>query len=128
MSWKPESYPSVSAYLLVRDAERTLAFLAEVFGATRLRVFPRAEGPGIEHAEARLDDSVLMMGEVPEAPDAHVHVYVPDAEAVFARALAAGGTVVQPLMRKGDGDCRGGVADGNGVVWWIATQETPDAE
>lgn len=123
MVWKPGGYPSVSAYLIVRDAERTLAFVETVFGATRLRVMPRAGGAGIEHAEARIDDSVVMMGEMPDGPDSHVHVYVADADAAFARAQAAGGTVVQPLRRSGDGDIRGGIADGNGAVWWISTQD-----
>lgn len=108
---------------MVRDADATLRFVETVFGATRLRVHYRENGQGIEHAEARIDDSVIMMGEVPEAAEAHIHVYVPDAVAAFERGLSAGGTVVQPLRRSGDGDHRGGIADGNGIVWWISTQE-----
>jgi len=123
MTWKPDNYTSVSPYLLVRDAEATLGFVEAVFGATRLRVHHREGGAGIEHAEARIDDSVIMMGEVPQSVEAHVHVYVPDAEAAFARALSAGGTVVQELRRSGDGDHRGGIADANGIVWWISTQD-----
>ena len=119
--FKPSGYPSVSPYLIVRDAERTLAFLADVFAAERLRVIPDENG-GILHAEARVDDSVIMMGEMPDGPDTNVHVYVADAEATFDRARRAGGTVVQPLERKGDGDYRGGIADGNGAVWWISQQ------
>lgn len=119
--FKPSGYPSVSPYLIVRDAEKTLAFLAEVFGAERLRVIPD-EGDGTLHAEARIDDSVVMMGEMPDGADTNVHVYVADAEATFERARRAGGTVVQPLQRKGDGDYRGGIADGNGAVWWISQQ------
>jgi uncharacterized glyoxalase superfamily protein PhnB len=110
-------------YLIVRDAEATLRFLEAVFDATRLRVHHRVEGGGIEHAEARIDDTVVMMGEMPDAGEAHVHVYVPDASATFAKAIRAGGTVVQELRRTGDGDHRGGVADGNGPVWWIPTQD-----
>jgi PhnB protein len=123
MTWKPDSYTSVSPYLMVRDAETTLRFVEAVFGATRLRVHRRENGQGIAHAETRIDDSVIMMGEVPEAVEVHVHVYVPDAVAAFERGLSAGGTVVQELRRSGDGDHRGGIADGNGVVWWISTQE-----
>jgi uncharacterized glyoxalase superfamily protein PhnB len=123
MKWKPVSYTSVSPYLLVRDAEKTLRFVEAVFGATRLRVHLRENGLGIAHAEARIDDSVIMMGEAPEAVEAHVHVYVPDAVAAFERGLSAGGLVVQELRRLGDGDHRGGIADGNGVVWWISAQE-----
>ena len=41
----------------------------------------------------------------------------------FLEAISAGGTVVQDLRRAGDGDHRGGVADGNGILWWSSTQE-----
>ena len=124
MSHKPDGYPSVSPYLIVRDAERTLQFLEQVFGATRLRMIPR-DGGGIVHAEARVDDSVIMIGEMPGGPDTNVHVYVADVDAAFARAMAAGGTVVQEPVRKDDPDYRGGIADGNGTVWWIAHQMEP---
>ncbi|MDF1728721.1 MAG: VOC family protein [Sulfitobacter sp.] len=122
MPWKPDDYPSLSPYLMVRDAEATMRFAEAAFDATRLRVHPREDGKGIMHAELRIDDSVVMMGEVPGGPDAHLHLYVPDAPATFASALAAGGTEVQPLTEKGDGDNRGGVADGQGTTWWISQQ------
>lgn len=123
MAYKPAGYTSTAPYLIVRDANRTLAFVEAVFGAQRLRVIPRENGQGIAHAEARIDDTVIMMGEQPDGPDSHVHVYLPDVEAAFERAITAGGSVVQPLERHGDGDLRGGVNDGNGVVWWLARQD-----
>ncbi len=122
MSYKPDGYNSASPYLVVRDANATLGFLEAAFGATRLRVIPGEGGKGIMHAEALVDDTVIMMGEMPESTEAHVHVYVAEAEAAFARALTAGGTEVQPLTDKGDGDLRGGVRDANGVTWWISRQ------
>jgi PhnB protein len=123
MSWKPDGYSTVSPYLIVRDARRTLQFMETVFEATRLRVFERPDGAGIMHAEARIDDTVVMMGEMPDAGEANVHVYVHDPDATFKKAIAAGATVVQELKRSGDGDYRGGVADGNGAIWWISKQE-----
>ena len=128
MSWKPEGYTSVSPYLIVGDAGRALAFIETVFDGTRLRVMPREDG-GTMHAEIRVGDSVVMLGEMPrtssdDAPgaDINVHVYVPDATATFERARAAGGTVVQEPGRQGDGDLRGGISDGHGTTWWISTQ------
>ena len=123
MSFKPSGYPSVSPYLIVRDAQKTLAFVEVVFGAERLRVIPSADGKGIMHAEARVGDSVVMMGEQPEGTDCNVHVYVSNVEAAFDRAKNAGGNVAQELERKGDGDYRGGIADGNGTVWWLSQQD-----
>lgn len=123
MSWKPDGHSTVSPYLIVRDARATLDFLEKVFGAARLELVPREDGEGVTHAEARIDDTVIMMGEGPDAGDGHVHVYVSDADATFARAVAAGGHIVQALRRAGDGNYRGGVADGNGAVWWISQKE-----
>ena len=122
MSFKPNGYPSVSPYLLVRDAQKTMQFLESVFGAKPERVFNGEDGKTIAHAEARLDDSVIMMGQTPEAMPSHVHVYRPDVDDCFARAEAAGGEVVQPLKQRPDGDYRGGVSDPNGIVWWISEQ------
>jgi len=51
-----------------------------------------------------------------------VHVYIADARTPFQAALDAGGTEVQALREDGDGDLRGGFADGNGVIWWMAQQ------
>jgi PhnB protein len=63
-----------------------------------------------------------MCGQYPGVPPAHVHVYVPDVDAAFARALDAGGTVAQDIAEKGDGDRRGGVTDTTGTTWWLSTQ------
>ncbi len=123
---RPDGHGDVSPYLIVADAQAVLDFLDAVFAAPALRI-ERAPDGRIEHAEARVGDGVVMMGEAPGGGGAHVHVYVADPEAAFARALAAGGTQVQPLERHGDGDLRGGVADGHGTTWWIARTDDPVA-
>ena len=52
-----------------------------------------------------------------------LHVYVPDVDASYERALEAGGiSVDEPKRREGDPDRRGGVKDPAGNTWWIATQ------
>lgn len=123
--WKPAAYPSLSPYLISDDAEALIAFLAAAFGAELLRRFDRPGG-SLMHAEVRIDDSVLMIGGGATSArngEPHIHLYVPDAEAAFARAVAAGASVVAPLQRKHDGDdLRGGVRDPSGTTWWIASQ------
>jgi PhnB protein len=120
MSYKPDGYTSLAPYLMVPDAERVLAFCETVLEAERLRVIPR-EGGGIMHAECRIDDTVLMMGEA-DGPPATLHLYLPDPDGAFDRALAAGAEVVQPMMEKGDGDRRGGVRTPDGTLWFFARQ------
>ena len=121
MDYKPVGYTDVAPYLIVADARAVLDFVARVFDAPELRVIPR-EGGGIMHAEARIGDTVLMMGEMPGRPASHLHLYLPDPEAAFARALEAGATEVQPMTASGDGDLRGGVTSPDGTTWWLARQ------
>lgn len=123
-SWKPEGYVSVSPYLVSADPQRTIDFLVAVLDGKPLRRF---EGPPgeIHHAEVKVDDSVVMLGGMKEgAPkeQPHLHVYVPDVDATYRKALAYGATSVQEPVRKSDEDKRGAVQDANGVTWWISTQ------
>jgi len=123
--WKPANYNSVSPYLICRDAEAVIAFLTTTFRADVLRRMDRPDG-SLMHAELRIDDSIVMLGSGASAAqpeEVHVHIYVRDVEAVYARALKAGGTSVQePVRKRADDDRRAGVRDGSGNVWWIATQ------
>jgi PhnB protein len=123
-SYKPDYYNSVSPYLIVNNASQTIDFLKYVFGAEEIRRFAGELGR-VQHAELRLDDSVIMLGDAVEGwPEvhAHIHIYVPDVDAAFQRALAAGAAAVQEPEQKGDEDRRGGVRDASGTTWWIATR------
>lgn len=80
----------------------------------------------IMHAEVLIDDTVVMVadsgGDNPAFP-VWLHVYVPDVDASYRRALEAGGLPVdEPKRMEGDPDRRGGVKDPAGNTWWIATQ------
>ncbi|MFN6979586.1 MAG: VOC family protein [Gemmobacter sp.] len=124
-SFKPDGYTSVSPYLIVDGAEATIAFLASAFGAVELRRFADDAGK-LVHAEIRIDDTVLMLAD-PSPPDwpamrSYVHLYVPDVDKAYHKALAAGAVSVQQPVQKGDADKRGGVRDAGGTTWWIATQ------
>ena len=117
--YKPADYTSVSPYLIVTDARATLDFAARVFDAPLLFAH-EGEGGAIAHAEFRIDDSVVMVGQAPEAAPAHVHVYLANPDVAYARALAAGAREVQPMKDQPDGDRRGGVTDPGGTTWWLS--------
>lgn len=120
MSYKPDGYTDLAPYLQVRDAEAVISFCETVFGAVRLRMIPR-EGGGIMHAECRIGDTVLMMGEA-DGPPAMLHLYLDDPDAAFDRAVAAGAEVIQQMTEKGDGDRRGGVRAPDGTQWFVSRQ------
>lgn len=124
ISYKPKDYSTVSPYLIVDGANGTIDFLKHVFGAVELRRFPDATGK-IMHAEVRIDDTVVMIADGgegwPPVPS-HVHIYVPDVDATYKRAMEAGATSVQEPVKKEDEDKRSGVKDAGGTTWWIATK------
>ena len=123
-NWKPQGYSTVSVYMMVDDAQRVIDFLKKTFDATELRRFEASDGK-IMHAEVRIDDTVVMLaiaaGPYPAFP-VWLHVYVPDVDATYQRALKAGGVSVQePVRKEGDPDKRGGFKDPAGNTWWVST-------
>lgn len=74
----------------------------------------------------RIGASVVMLAEgsrdYPAFP-AWLHLYVPDVDVSYRRALDAGAASVQePQQKPGDPDRRGGVLDPAGNTWWISSQ------
>ena len=125
LAHKPEGYNSVSPYLIVNGAEAAIQFLHVVFDAVELRKFHGPQGR-IMHAEVRIDDTVIMLCDA-NPPDwaavpSHVHIYVPNVDETYKKALAAGATSVQEPVKKQDEDKRGAVKDSSGTTWWISTK------
>ena len=125
-AYTPESYSTVSPYLIVNGASATIAFLKRAFGATEQARHSDESGL-IRHSEVRIGECVVMVSDPvpPEWPalPAHVHFFVPDVDAAYRRALDAGATSVQvPVQKDDDEDKRGGVRDAGGTTWWISTR------
>src|SRR3990172_4467330 len=117
-TYTPQGYTPVSPYLIVDGASRTIDFLVRVFDAVELRRFPDPTGR-LMHAEVRIDDTVLMLADGvegwPPIP-AHVHIYVPDVDATYRRALEAGAASVQEPAKKDDADKKRGGGGGRGAA------------
>ena len=122
--YKPEDYSTVSPYLVVNGATRTIEFLEKVFNAKNLRKISSPDGK-IIHAEMLIDDTVVMLTDGAEGwppIPAHVHVYVSDVDETYKRALEIGAASVQSPLKKEDENKRGAVKDSGGTTWWIATK------
>ena len=118
--FKPASHPAVSPFLLVADAAAMLDFLHATFGAVELLRVPAPDG-SIKHAEVRMDDSVIMIGERPSPMAASIHVYVPDVDETFRKGLTAGASSVVEPRDLPYGDRSAGLRDPQGNLWWIGT-------
>jgi PhnB protein len=120
----PEGYHTATPYLVVKGADKTIEFLKQAFGAVpSFEPMKRPDGK-VMHADLKIGDSHVMLG---EASDQHpampgmVHLYVPDVDAVYQRALSAGGTSAMEPADQFYGDRAAGVKDPSGNHWHIAT-------
>jgi PhnB protein len=121
-----EGFRTVTPYVVVPDAEALIGFVRAAFGAEETARM--SGGAGGIHAEVRIGDSMLMIGggraDRP-GESAHwvtaFHVYVPDADATYARALAEGAVSLQPPADQPYGERIAGVKDASGNLWYIAT-------
>jgi len=119
----PDGFHTVTPYLVVEDAGRLIDFLTAAFAATVLGSHRRPDGK-IAHAEVRVGDSILMMGSVQadtKPIPAALYMYVPDCDAVYRQALAAGGRSIAEPKDQFYGDRHGGIIDPSGNTWWLAT-------
>lgn len=121
----PAGFHTVTPYLRVRHIPETIAFLKETFGATDVEIHVMPEGR-VLNAQARIGDSIIMFGETPQDQTswpAMLYVYIADVDAVFARAVKAGGKIIMQPADQFYGDRTGAVEDLSGNQWWIATRK-----
>ncbi len=114
---------SVTPYLLVPDAAKQIDFLKTAFDAKEVDRFLGPDGR-IMHAEVKIGDSMVMMGEAcgdRKPMPAMLLLYVPDTDALYRRALQAGGTSIREPSDQFYGDRTAGVKDSAGNEWWIST-------
>lgn len=126
----PDGYHSVQPYLILSDAAAAIDFYTKAFDAKE-RFRMEHEGR-ISHAEIELGDSCIMMADEHPAIGAYspqhyggsaisLMIYVPNCDAVYKQALAAGATSEREPTDQFYGDRMAGVIDPFGYRWYIAT-------
>jgi PhnB protein len=119
----PEGLRSVQPFLHLREADKMIPFLEAAFGAEAMGVAKSPEGL-VLHATIRIGNATLEVAEahgVSQPMPCHLHVYVPDTDAVYAQALQAGATSIDAPRNAPYGDRAAGVKDAWGNSWFIAT-------
>lgn len=130
----PTGYHSITPALTVRDADKAIEFYKRALGAEERMRFLGPDGKSIMHAEIKIGDSIIFLGE--ERPDMGCHgpqglggttvslyLYVQDVDKAFTRAVTAGAKTKMPVADMFWGDRCGQVTDPFGHNWTIATHK-----
>jgi PhnB protein len=131
VSYVAPGYHTITPYITVRGAAKAIEFYKQALGATEVMRF---EMPGgvLGHAEIEIGGArVMLSDEMPEwgvrGPESlggytsGLCVFVPDADAAFARAVAAGAKPLQPVADQFYGARSGSVIDPFGHKWTLST-------
>ncbi|MFE6970900.1 VOC family protein [Isoptericola sp. NPDC057653] len=119
----PAGYTSVAPWVVTDDTGAFLDFVTAAFDGDELARVVTEDG-SVGHGETRVGDTVVLaFDRRPEWPvmPSLLRVFVPDADAAFARATAAGATVVTDLADSAFGQRGGRVKDPFGNVWWVVS-------
>ena len=128
-SYLPSGFHTLTAHLTVDGAAQYIEFLKRAFDAIELTRSPAADGR-LLNASVGIGDSVVMLNDVfPEfggeayrsGRAVRLTLYLPDADAAWAKALTAGCKVASPIRDQFWRDRYGEVEDPFGYVWAIAT-------
>lgn len=130
----PDGQHSITPALVVKGGKQAIAFYTAAFGAQTLGVMYGPDGQSVMHAELKIGDSVIFLGD--EAPEwgarspqtlggspVSLNLYTEDCDAVFDRAVAAGATPAMPVADMFWGDRYGKLTDPFGHTWGIATHK-----
>lgn len=135
----PDGFRTVTPHLVCAGAADAIEFYKRAFGATEMFRLPGPDGR-LMHASVMIGNSMVMLVDEMKEMDSlgpkarggtpvSIHLQVEDADAWFARAVAAGASVRMPLADMFWGDRYGMVIDPFGHAWSIATHMrdlTPD--
>ena len=128
-SYLPSGFHTLTAHLTVDGAAQYIEFLKRAFDAIELTRSPAADGR-LLNASVGIGDSVVMLNDVftefggeayRSGRAVRLTLYLLDADAAWAKALAAGCKVASPIRDQFWGDRYGEVEDPFGYVWAIAT-------
>jgi len=130
----PERLHAVTPHLVIQGAARAIEFYKQAFGAEEILRSASPDGGNVFHAEIQIGDSVVFLAdEFPGTKMASpttagtttvaLNIYVADCDALFDRAVQAGGQALMPPAEMFWGDRYAQVMDPFGHIWAIATHK-----
>ena len=128
----PQGYHTATPYLAVQGVPKLMTFLRQAFNAEEREKMTTPDGR-ISHAEMKIGDSIIMMGEPTgesKSMPGMIYLYLEDTDAAYKRALQAGASSLREPTDMFYGDRNAAVTDPVGNQWWMAThvEDVPQEE
>jgi uncharacterized glyoxalase superfamily protein PhnB len=129
----PQGSHTLTPHLVIKGADEAIAFYKKAFGAEERYRMTMPGGKMIAHAEMQIGNSIFFLADewdMPEAPKSpgslqgssvSLHLYVPDCDALYKRAVDAGAKGIQPPTNMFWGDRYGKLQDPFGHHWSVGT-------
>jgi PhnB protein len=128
----PPGFRTVTPYLAVNGGLEALEFYKKAFGAKELARQTTPDGK-VVHARMKIGDSIVMLSDQFEAPDASgatpmmraivtLHIYSRDVDKLWQQATAAGAKVLMPIDNMFWGERYGQLVDPFGHRWSVSMQ------
>lgn len=115
-------YPTVFPTMSYRDAGAAIEFLERAFGAEQHTVY-RDDSGRVRHAELRLGNGMVMLGEAEAAAGGGVYVVVSQPDEHCGQARAAGAEIVREPNDTDYGSREYGARDPEGLAWHFGTYQ-----
>ena len=130
----PPGFHTITPMLTVREVDKAIDFYERALGAHERLRFLKPDGKSIMHAEIKIGDSIIMLGEEQPAHGCRgpqslggtpvsLYLFVEDVDRAFNQAIAAGATVQMPVADMFWGDRCGNFVDPFGHKWSLATHK-----
>ena len=122
----PNGYHTVTPYLVVRGAANMIEFAKKAFGAEAVGEAMKRPDGTIMHTQIKIGDSLIMVSDASaqnQPTQTMLYIYVPNVDAMYQRAVAAGATSMMEPTDMFYGDRSGGVKDPSGISWFIGTHQ-----
>lgn len=129
----PTGFHTLTPHIVVSDGAAAIEFYKKAFGAQENSRLMTPNGKLLMHAQLTVGNSIIMLAsEFPPnalspksrgGTSVFLHLYVPDSDAVFDRAVKAGGSIRMPMSDTFWGDHYGVVEDPFGHQWSIASRK-----
>jgi len=121
---RPQGFSTLTPFIMAKEVDKIIDFAKQAFGGEVTSILHNSKGE-VWHCQMKIGDSMIMFADTMGEHDGTTscqYLYVDNPDAVYKKAVAAGGKEFAKPEDQFYGDRAGGVIDPAGNYWWVAKQ------